>query len=150
MRLDPKERRRVIISLRKDNVPWEVIAEKLDVGLATAKNDFRYGMGFTEGLVRSLKKRDQRRCLKCSRRTDLFVHHICAPNNHRRNNLITLCAKCHSKAHRSDQVRDLKVLVRRSEERAKIRLEIRIKRRFPHTTCCIHAQPCVYSKRSTD
>lgn len=47
-------------------------------------------------------KRDNNQCTSCGRRDDLHVHHIHPKSKGGENNplnLVTLCRKCHSKAH---------------------------------------------------
>ena len=49
---------------------------------------------------RRAKRRDRRRCTVCGSRESLSVHHRNGdPSDHRRDNLVTLCADCHRLAH---------------------------------------------------
>jgi len=60
-----------------------------------------YPFTFTEALKILIRKRDNCRCRKCNKKKDyreLDVHHIdYNKQNCKKNNLITLCKKCHSK-----------------------------------------------------
>lgn len=73
-----------------------------------------YGIEFNNELKEWIRKRDNHRCQECFRHQDelfrntkagirpckLCVHHIdYDKKNNRKNNLISLCLKCHSKVH---------------------------------------------------
>jgi hypothetical protein len=67
-----------------------------------------YGLGFSIKLKEDVRNRDGRKCVECGApeielEYALSVHHIdCNKHNNKIDNLVSLCRKCHSKIHWSD------------------------------------------------
>ncbi len=76
------------------------IADAIGRSVHTVYALLRYGLKSIDTEVRKkVRERDKNKCRKCPSKNNLHTHHIGDPTNHKISNLITLCAKCHKKAH---------------------------------------------------
>ncbi|WP_456327960.1 hypothetical protein [Archaeoglobus sp.] len=65
------------------------------------RNKLRYKSGFNQKLKRTIKERDDYKCVICGKNKDLHIHHLdWDPTNNSVDNLITLCSDCHKFVHR--------------------------------------------------
>jgi len=79
--------------------------KKCFISSATPRSDFR------KKRLLALK-RDNYKCVKCGSTEDLHVHHIIELSQNGTNeldNLLTLCPKCHAKAHENEKVHQIMV-----------------------------------------
>jgi len=97
-----KARYSFVMLCMRYRLPYEQIGELIGITKARVYQLQRYGKTGIGGKYKEeIRKRDGNRCLICryesKRKGDLHVHHIGNSRNHKKSNLITLCASCHTK-----------------------------------------------------
>ncbi len=90
-----------IVPILKERNTYKQISVILNIPLHKVIRDGRYGGEFWGSTKEEVRRRDKNTCQKCkTKRANMHVHHIGDPQNNDLDNLILLCASCHSKGHK--------------------------------------------------
>lgn len=119
-----KKRKKIIIELRNKGLSYSEIGSLYNISRQRVHSIIfsiikknRKKLKYKDEIL----ERDKYKCVLCDNTENIIIHHIDSnPANNRYTNLITICRKCHTKIHNTEQFGIIKSNYRNKKETKKM------------------------------